>query len=411
MTVAVVDGYSTARFLVGELSVRGVDCVHLHSKEKLTAEQQSAVASAAYTIDLGYLDNADDAVSKLQEFDITQVVAGTEAGVTLADTLNYRMGMPGNEIEKIRARRDKFAMANCLRQAGLSAPSSFVTDTTTDAVEWFEANRSAPVVVKPVSSAATDNVRVCRTAKQVEQACSSVLHSRDFFDIRNTRVMIQEYLEGDLYIVNTVTVGGVHKVSDVWLSVKAPGPDGAPIHNYRQTMPRDDPTVKAVISYATAAVETLGIANGAAHSEIMHTSGGPVLIETGARLMGAVLPSLLAEYSGTSHVHLLALAISDPAAFRLFDDMTVEQRKVIRDVWLINHYDGLSRSISWRGKYAALPTHRTISSTIEPGIILPRTVDMITSPGIVSLVSESIPELDRDYRAIRTLEEEAIYLT
>src|SRR6266700_6431044 len=103
MTVAVVDGYSTARFLVGELSARGVDCVHLHSRETLTAEQQAAVASAAYTVDLGYLDNADDAVSKLQKFGITQVVAGTEAGVTLADTLNYRMGMPGNEIEKVRA--------------------------------------------------------------------------------------------------------------------------------------------------------------------------------------------------------------------------------------------------------------------------------------------------------------------
>lgn len=407
MKIAIVDGYSTGRHLVEKLLERGVECVHLRSQELPPAKLAPSFVPDHYSADLGHIPDLGDAVSALKGLGVDRVVAGAECGVVLADTLSHELGLPGNEFATVRARRDKYAMADCLAEAGLAAPEGVITTDVDAAVEWF-GRTGARVVVKPTESAGTDNVHICDTADQVRAACSAVLSGRDYFDNPNPTALVQKYLVGTEYTVNTVSVGGVQKVSDVWLSKKTFGPTNAPLYDYMQTLPLTAPEVEEVVSYVLKAVTALGITNGAAHSEVMLTADGPVLIETGARLMGAIPPDTCERHSSTSHAELLATSLTDPAAFADFDDRSVRRDRAVRVLWLINHRPGVSTS--WRDRFSTLPTLDRFITAAEEGTQLLPTVDMATSPGLVSLAAETDVELDRDTAVVRSMEAEGLYL-
>ncbi|GGW53252.1 hypothetical protein GCM10010503_33040 [Streptomyces lucensis JCM 4490] len=407
MKIAIVDGYSTGSVLAHKLGLRGVDVVHLRSQETAPSRLLPSFRPDLYSHDFGYFPDLADAVRALKEAGVDRVVAGTECGVVLADTLAHELGLPGNAFDGVEARRNKYAMARRLAAAGLAAPVGFSTTDPETAVAWF-AEAGGPVVVKPAASAGTDNVHICASAAEVRSAAAAVMAGRDYFGNPNPSAVVQKYLVGTEYIVNTVAVDGVQKVSDVWLSAKTAGPEGAPLYDYQQPLPLTAPHVAGLIEYVTAAVTALGITDGAAHSEVMLTAEGPVLIETGARLMGAMLPDVLEKHSGTSHVELFALALTDPAGFHAFRDTDVRWTRTVRNVWLINGRTGTSAG--WHDRFTALPSFERLVTGVRAGLPVRRTVDMATSPGFVSLVAGSETELDRDLAAIRALEATGCYV-
>ena len=409
MKIAIVDGYSSGTFLVEKLLERGVECIHLRSQEIPPPRLLPSFVPAHYSVDLGYFPDLGDAVAALKEAGVDRVVAGTECGVVLADTLNYELAFPGNEFDGVLARRDKYAMAGRLADAGLAAPVGAAVTDVESAVAWFAgAAAGGQVVVKPAASAGTDNVHICGTVEQVRSACSAVLRADDYFGNPNPAALIPKYLVGTEFMVNTVAVEGVQKVSDVWFSMKTTGPTGTPLYDYQQPLPMDTPLIGPLVDYVQSAVAALGITNGAAHSEVMLTEDGPVLIETGARLMGALLPGVIERYSGISHVELLAMALTDPQSFADFDDSSVRWSRTVRNVWLINHRAGVSTS--WLDSFSALPTYDRLVTSAREGAPLAQTVDLATSPGFVSLVADTDAELDRDQAAIRAMEADGIYV-
>ncbi|MFD5336607.1 ATP-grasp domain-containing protein [Streptomyces hawaiiensis] len=407
MKIAIVDGYSTGSLLVNKLRERGVECVHVRSQEVVPARLVSSFVPDYYAADLGWFSDLGDAVRALKETEVDRVVAGTECGVVLADTLAHELGLTGNEFDGVEARRDKYLMANRLAAAGLAAPVSFNTTDPEAAVEWFT-TAGSPVVVKPAASAGTDNVHICATEEEARSACEAVMRSNDYFGNPNPSAVVQKFLVGTEYIVNTVSVDGVQKVSDVWLSAKTTGPTGAPLYDYQQPLPMTAPHVAELIDYVVSAVTALGITNGAAHSEVMLTEDGPVLIETGARLMGAMLPDVIERYSGTSHVELLALALTDQEGFRAFQGSDVHWSRTVRNVWLINSRAGVSSA--WHDRFCGLPAFDRLVTGVREGAQMRRTVDMATSPGFISLVADTEAELDRDQLAIRSMESTGLYV-
>lgn len=406
MRIAIVDGYSTGSLLAAKLRARGVDLFHLRSQRTPPARLAPSFAPGHYVRDFGHFADRADAVRALKEARVDRVVAGAECGVVLADTLAHELGLPGNRFDGVEARRNKDAMARRLAAAGLAAPVGLATTDPDEAAEWA-ATAPGPVVVKPAASAGTDNVHICRSAGEVRAATAAVMAGVDYFGNPNPSAVIQQYLVGTEYIVNTVAVGGVQKVSDVWLSAKTTGPSGAPLYDHQQPLPLTDPHVGELVDYVIAAVTALGITDGAAHSEVMLTADGPVLIETGARLMGAMLPDVLEAHSGMSHVELLALALTDPEAFHAFRDHEVRWKRTVRNVWLIN--DRAGTSTAWHDAFAHLPAYDRLVTPVREGALVPRTVDMATSPGYVSLVADDEPTLAAAQAEIRRLEARGLY--
>lgn len=410
MRIAIVDGYATTRFLVTELAQRGTECIHVQSGPHPPHAYQRVFDPSIYLGDLGFRQDVGDTTARLRDFDVHQVVAGAESGVELADRLNHELGTPGNDITKAQARRDKFAMIEAARESGLVVPASAIVTSPSDAVEWFAASDARAAVVKPVASAGTDGVSVCRDAEQIADRVAEVLGTNDFFGALIDRVVVQEFLDGTEFMVNTVSVGGDHKVVDVWRSVRTHGPKGAPICDFQEPLPLCDPDVQQVAEYALAVITALGITDGAGHTEVMLTQDGPRLIESAARLMGGFLPWISAKYSGTSQIHLLATALTDPQEFHAFTASDATFSRHVRNVWLINPEAGVGRDDGWQQRVESLPTFVALNTKVRPGQVVPMTVDLPSAPGFVSLASDRLADIERDQRAIRRMEEQRLYV-
>ncbi|WP_030241393.1 ATP-grasp domain-containing protein [Streptomyces sp. NRRL S-350] len=409
MRIAVVDGFSTSRILVRQLAEHAVECVHLRTQPAFRDSYTRGFDPGAYAVDLGHLPE-DDAVAALRRLGVDQVIAGGESGVVLADTLGHRLGLPGNDVRTAPARRDKARMAALLRAAGLAAPSGTLASSADEAATWFTANGGTVVVVKPLASAATDGVRICGTAAEVREAAEDVLGRPNFIGAANRAVLVQDYLEGDEYIVNTVSRDGVHKVAEILRCAKNKGPYGSPVYDFHEPVQRSDPRGEEVVAYTKEAVTALGIAHGAAHSEVMLTPSGPVLIETGARLMGSIHPWVHEKYLGTSHVHLYALALTDPEAFKAFPDEDLRWSHELRQVYLFNHRAGVAGSDAWQERYRSLESFVELSAPLAPGQAVPQTVDLATVPGYVYLAAQSSATVDRDRARIRAYEDQGVYV-
>ncbi|MBA8827776.1 biotin carboxylase [Saccharopolyspora lacisalsi] len=410
MRIAVVDGFSMSPVLVQELAQRGAECVHVCTRPNFSEFHTRSFDPTVYAADLGYAGDAPAAAEAVRALGVDAVIPGAESGVILADKIAEALGLVGNGITRSHARRDKVAMAKVVHDTGLAAPSGRLVSSAGEAAEWFAANGSRPVVVKPLASAGTDGVRVCRTAEQARHACENVLGHVDLLGATNHRALVQDYLDGDEYIVNTVTLGGVHKVVEVWRCTKYQDQAGSPIYDHHQAVPRGDAVGEAVVAYTKQAITALGIEHGAGHSEVMMTSTGPVLVETGARLMGTVLPWVHAKYSGSSHVHLYATALTDPDAFLAFDDEAVRWSHVLRQVYLFNNRAGVAEPDDWQESLRSLDTFVALSTNITPGAPVPQTVDLVSIPGHVYLAADSLKDIERDHAEIRAMESAGIYV-
>jgi biotin carboxylase len=409
MKVAVVDGHSTGRALVAGLRARGVRCLHVQSAPDLPEFYTRGFRPSDYEELFPAVTEPRALAAALAQRGVERVLAGTEPGVTLADTLTHLMGLPGNEHTTLAARRDKAAMAEAVAGAGLAVPLGRTFTDAADAAAWFGSASLEEAVVKPLNSAGTDNVRFCGTAQEVLQACRAVLNSRNLYGESNRAVLVQERLRGTEYYVNTVSHDGIHRAAEIWRYTKRIGPTGSPVYDHEEPVAGDSEQAAALLAFVPPVLDALGVVSGAAHTEVMVTSRGPVLIESGARLGGATVPWVVEKYSGLSQTSLLIETVLAPERLRDFDDRAVSWSGAVRNVALINHAAGRVRSLAWADRVAALPTAVEVVHGLAPGSELAATTDLINSPGFVYLAADDPRDVDRDHRALRAWEQDALY--
>lgn len=235
----------------------------------------------------------------------------------LADRLSEAVGVPSNGSALSSARRDKYEMIEALRRAGVRCAQQFKTDAPDAAVAWAEDHGRYPVVVKPLSSAASDGVVVCDGPDAVRTAARTVLDAPNMFGLANTEVLVQSYLKGTEYIVDTVSCDGERYVCGVWEYEKTLLPSGKNIYN-RDLLadPDDNPVVATLTSYVDEVLAALGIAWGPSHAEVIVTDEGPVLVEIGTRLNGNLNAPFHDVCLGHNQAALTAQAYTRPDEFR-----------------------------------------------------------------------------------------------
>lgn len=190
----VVDGYAAGKFFPAAFRELGTRPIHVQSTPELIPTMLPPNLSD-YAENIICLDEAAT-VERLRGHSPVCVVAGQESAVPLADRLSEALGLPTNGSRLSRARRDKYEMIETLRRAGLRCARQLKTGDPAVLAEWAEHNGSYPVVIKPLSSAATDGVYVCDSLDDVVAAAEEVLSSRDIFGKRNEEALVQSYLAG-----------------------------------------------------------------------------------------------------------------------------------------------------------------------------------------------------------------------
>lgn len=430
--IAVVDPFSTGADLAMEINKLGLKCVQILS---MLDSPISGLVLSDVKIDfcatVQHNDKAEDQDKAINEtakqlrdlpYNLIAVIPGAEPGVELADQLSYRMHLRSNGIAKSLARRNKYLMGEFVRNAGLRAVKQ-AKCTKIQEVDAFLQTLVLPgqdlsslrCVVKPVQSAGTDDVFLCSNADEAREAFGKIIGKVNNVGVWNDSVLVQEFLVGKEYVVDTISRDGAHKIATLWEYDKRPCNGSSFVYFGMKLRPTNTPQAKALIEYAGRVLDALDIKHGPSHMEVMLNSfeepnGAiryePCLVEVGARVHGAEgswVP-VVNECIGYSQVTLTIDVYLDGILFNSIGKDSYLLKKAGRSIDLVSRYSGVVRSLAGDRFIKNLPSYRKVNWEVKPGDFVHKTIDCYTRPGMVQLVADTEEEVERDTEAIHELE-------
>jgi len=200
------------------------------------------------------------------------------------------LGLPGMSVEVAKNFRDKSRMKNLLRGAGLPCARHQLAETPAEARAFAE-RVGFPLVVKPPAGAGAKNTFRVGNARELEDALRSMPPRP------NAAVLFEEFITGEEYAFDTVTLHGRHVFHSI--SKYAPPPLEVlrePWIQWTVLQPRriDDPKFGPIFEAGPRALDVLGMGTGLSHMEWFRRPDGTIAIsEVGARPPGAQFTTLL----------------------------------------------------------------------------------------------------------------------
>jgi hypothetical protein len=287
--VVVVDPFSTGAILAktaGSITVLGRK-VQVLIVNSIDNEELMAMLPDGIVIDevsIGMVMHVgekpiEETVTELNKFPVTilAVLAGAETGVELADRLSEAMGFRTNGSLQSDARRNKYVMGETVRDSGTRAVEQKKATKWVEIEEFLkrwqpegEGAAFRPVVVKPMESAGSDDVFLCDTRESVKTGFGVIMGKINGLGQVNEGVLVQEYLDGTEYVVDSVSKNGEHKVACVWEYDKRAVNDANFVYFGMRCVAPEEPVFKEVVEYQAKVLNALGIKNGPGIVSFLH---------------------------------------------------------------------------------------------------------------------------------------------
>lgn len=162
-----------------------------------------------------------------------------------------------------------------------------------------------------------------------------------------------------------------------------------------------------LITYVKEVLNTLDIQNGAAHTEIRLTDQGFYLIETGARLAGAIDASALTEAQGYNQLSILVESILEPKRFM---QRTPSSSKYVRYSYFTPSRAGILTSDPSLKELAKIPSFHSVYCSLREGdlVKVANFISDITS--YAYLVNDNLNQLEKDYALFKQIEKKVLSL-
>ncbi|HVV68013.1 MAG TPA: ATP-grasp domain-containing protein [Gammaproteobacteria bacterium] len=412
-TVIIVDGYSTGRFFAKAFLKYGLVCWHIESLEKKPSSWDGQFVAENYIGHSQWQNNFSLIQQSLPEdTQVVAVLAGSEPGVELADFLANQFHVMGNPPTTSLRRRNKAVMAQALRQTGVRTIEDCVVENTAQAANWLQRHHRYPVVVKPIDSAGTEGFHLCHDFTQTMNATQMLLGHVNAFGKTNEQILLQEYIHGTEYIVNTVSLNGEHFLIDAWQSNKQEI-HGSRIYDREILLSPLDSVVKdKLLPYLRQALSALDVQYGPCHSELFIDDIGVVLIESGARPHGATSPAAMRYATGWSHLDAVTELVADLQQFRL----TAEQREFMplsKFVFCVEHIAHRHGRISGQAMelIRQLPSYFMSQWVVTENQEVNITRDLFSCLGNTYLIHHNLDCLERDYQRLRQIERDYLIIS
>lgn len=407
----IVDAYSSGSLLAPLFAARGFSCVHVQSMNEIPKKFESSFHKGDFIENIVFTGDVDELLSKLKVFNPSFVLPGSEPGVTLADQICHHLKIVSNGHAKTSARRNKFEMVKTLQDCGILTAKQIKSDSTQEILEWSKELNTWPIVVKPLESSGTDHVFICSSESQVRSACESIIGTLNPIGLPNDEALAQSFLNGEEFIVNTVSWDGKHYVSDIRHVHKIMIEGKGRIYDYIELLRPDAEIAKTLSSYVFKVLDALEIYYGPAHSEVIMTEKGPALVEVGARMDGVNVfrnkPSI--RCLGATQLELVVEAYSDPRSFMTRIDKEYQFLLPTWEVALVSEKKGYLKALPRIEDVKRLPTFWDMNIKVQPGMEINKTIDMSTCPGHIHLAHKDEKLILRDYLSIRAMEEDDFY--
>jgi hypothetical protein len=425
----VVDPYSSGRFLLYELKARNLPIICVRSTLKVhpffLKSYDTHKDYFAETVDFENFGGVPQLVDYLKAlpYSIVAVFGGSEPGVELADHLSEALCLStANGTELLKARKDKAEMQERLRQCGVPAAEQFRSGDLEQLRAWARNHNQWPVVAKPTSSAGSDGVFFCQSDQDLCSAHANIIGKLNPNGALNSEIALQEFLAGDEYIVDTVSLDGNHLCIAVWVYNKIKGlpwNQTAIMSTQNKLLPASGETQDQVVNYVFRVLDAVGIRFGACHTEVMLTSRGPILVEVNNRMHGLQGPRLIELATGTSKATYLADVLAGGG--ELFKNVfepppnryLYPLQKQCVQLNLISPTEGyLKRPLKEAIDDLQLSSVVEFCPAVQKGMYLRKTCDLATSAGGVLMVHESHQQIEADIARIRAAEESGqFYIT
>lgn len=399
----VIDPFSSGRFLVDEFARRGIASVAVLSSG-IPALFASSFAPEKYAAVIDACDGVDALAADLAGFHPCCVMTGLETGIALMDELAARFGLPGNDPASSTMRRDKYLMQETIRAQGLRAVAQCKVDRSDEALDWLDAHGRYPVIVKPAASAGSDNIHLCATRDEALAAVRKVLAADNLFGAPNTHALVQEFLDGQEWVVDTVSCDGECLVTNVTKYKKLPNAQGKTVYRHSAFLTPDMHAHGELIRYAQAVIEALGIRLGAAHVELIDTARGPVLVEVNARMHGGDAVAVLRDYAPFTQLELSVDSHIAPDEFRHKAAQSMVYSRHVIAHFLISRMAGEVRQVMDKRHLAEIASYAG-DHMPHLGDKLVVTDSLTSAPGYIWLASENPTDLQNDQNTLVAWEE------
>ncbi|MFG2263768.1 hypothetical protein [Streptomyces sp. NPDC048720] len=250
-----------------------------------------------------------------RKWDFQRLVASSEFDLLRGARLREAMNIPGPAAEDVTAFRDKFAMKEILRGAGVPVlPFAAVTHTT-DLLD-FVARHGYPIVVKPRRGGGSMDIDVLRAPHQLPDllARHPELGTDD-----GAHLLAETYLEHELFHIDGVLEGG--EVQLIWPSSQGDTTclDIRRGHSIRSAlMDPDDPLTGQLREMTVQALRALpSPADCVFHAEVFRGRDGGTGLrfnEIAARMGGGLIEDMLELGFGVRlpELHLRSLTGNNP---------------------------------------------------------------------------------------------------
>jgi hypothetical protein len=408
--ILVVNAYSSGNLLPKGFQAYGARLGHLHDRPDTNKFDIETFHAEDFEFDLIHNGDLDATLTALNGNGqrIIRVIAGSEDGVELADALNERLGLPGNGTRLSAARRNKFLMHEVLRRAGLRHIKQFKSPSWRAVEEWIIAHKKWPVVLKPLRSAGTDLVFFAEDMDQAREAFEKIYMRPNAYGDINTEVLIQEYIEGQEYMVNFVSTEGQQRLSDVWKYGRVRRNGSSNIYDEDSLLSASGQEQDQLIPYALQVLKAFEVLEGPSHLEIKLTDTGPVLVEIGTRACGAGIPELCNLALGRGQIEMTAQAVMDSEAF-LATHFGYEIQHHASLVFLHSEGRGGRLNKAATERIKRLPGFHKLKLYFPDGELLPKTIDAVTLVGMIQLLHEDEAVLRRSAQQIKDWQNENLF--
>lgn len=347
--VVVTTGSTSKRFIYERMNELGVRTFIMDGPDSWSRIlQEDGVIERFLPVDMSVPDRVFglcvDTIQALVEnegVDIDAICTFCEIAVPLTSRLCEAFSLPCNPSSAVDAARDKHATRLAIKRAGLPSvqsimlPSpeklmnlpedgkykSFIMNMTSadlkhDVLARFGGEIGYPLVMKPVSGAASIGVLKVENDASLEQAFIKVMRDMIHSHVQNgalildqsddvedggtiewPSIMLEEYLDGEEVDIDVILTDGecvYHAVSDNW-------PCEEPWFNETgDNAPSvlGDETEHALQSLAVESCRALGLTTGVFHVECKATSRGPRLIEVNCRMGGGPVRDINLRVNG-----------------------------------------------------------------------------------------------------------------
>ncbi|MCC6782973.1 MAG: ATP-grasp domain-containing protein [Planctomycetes bacterium] len=252
------------------------------------------IARAALTdyLRVGNLWDEAKTVREVQEWmrgrSIDRVECLWEPGMVLAARMREAFGVPGLDVERSIAFRDKVRMKEVLAAAGVRVPGHARARTKAEvraAVERF----GFPAIVKPIAGAGSADTYRLDRKEDVEKALGALDHVSE--------VTVEEFIEGEEYTYDTISIDGTPAYDNVaWYRPKPLVARLNPWISAQAIALRDleRREIRVGRELGRRAITALGFESGMTHMEwFRNTAGEAVFGEIGGRAPGGRLTHLM----------------------------------------------------------------------------------------------------------------------